>query len=103
MAAAAPGEAHAWTNYYCGVNLNSLSWCGDGTNHTYDSNRATASGWYVCERLLWADVPWIYNGEHCAWNSIYSYYGYNGSNLLEAEVTHGHSGVRVTVYGTAVA
>ena len=106
MAIAGTGEAHAWTNYYCGVGIIGHSWCGDGTNHTYDSNRAYgSSSVYFCERLVWADTGgWETSaGYSCGWGSIYRYYGSNPQWLYEAEATHTFNGQRHTVNGTAVA
>lgn len=104
MAIAGPGEAHAWTNYYCGAGIYGGSWCGDGTNHTYDSNRASGSGsLQVCERLTYADSGgWEVSGAACGWGSIYRYYGGNTQWLYEAEVTHTFGG-KYTVNGTGVA
>ena len=101
--AASAGEAHAWENHYCGVLLNSGSWCGDGSNHTYDYNRATYNGSgnvWVCARLLYADST-VERNKNCAYNfasqSIYS----NCCYLYEAEVSHSSGSARHTIYGYA--
>ena len=97
-------EAHGYTNYYCGVLLNSGSWCGDGSNHTYDSNRAEYSGAGlvdVCARLLYADSINQYKRE-CGVNSIWVYNGTNTTTLLEAEIKHESGTARHTLYGTGI-
>jgi hypothetical protein len=106
-AALTPATAGAFTNDYCGVLINSGTWCGDGSNHTYDSNRATYTGAgsvYVCERLLYADTSLVRPGGLCSPSSqIYHYYGANGSTNYEAEVSHSSGTARHTIYGQAVA
>lgn len=105
MSAATAGDAHAWTNYYCGVLISSGSWCGDGSNHTYDTNKAEykGSGYVrVCERLLYADTTATRNGYTCDTNRVYRNYGLTTTLLFEAEVTHTDNS-RHTIYGTAVA
>ena len=101
-AATGTGEAHAWTNYYCGASIYGYSWCGDGSDHTYDSNQATGSG-TVCERMLWANQPWVVNGVFCGPGTAGRYYGPNSASLYEAEVTHSNGAVRYIVNGMAVA
>ena len=103
--AGSAGEALAWDNYYCGVLLNSGSWCGDGSNHTYDWNRADYFGTgstMVCARLLYADSSSV-RGAQCGTNySIYNL-GTNTTTLYEAEVKHEDGTARHTINGHAFA
>jgi hypothetical protein len=99
------GDAHAFDNYYCGVLLNSGSWCGDGSNHTYDSTRGDypgAGSTWVCARLLYADTA-SERGRHC--NTNYGFYnlGTNTTTLYEAEVNHTDGAARHTIYGHGIA
>lgn len=101
--AASPGEAHAWENWYCGVLINSGSWCGDGSNHSYDYNRGkyTGTGYvYVCARLLYADSTTVREGPGCGYN-IGENFTYNNPYLYEAEVTHQSGSARHTIHGYA--
>ncbi len=103
--AANAGEAHAWENWYCGVLLNSGSWCGDGSNHTYDYNRGNYNGsgsTWVCARLLYADSSSV-RANNCYWNQGVNNIGTNTGTLLEAEVKHEDGAARHTIYGYAVA
>ncbi len=103
VSAVGAGDAHAWENWYCGVLLNSGSWCGDGTNHTYDYNRATYNGSgtvWVCARLLYADTPGV-RMSSCGTNVISVSESNNTSYLYEAEVKHESGSARHTIYGYA--
>ncbi len=100
--AAGAGEAHAWENWYCGVLLNSNSWCGDGSNHSYDYNRGSYNGsgsTYVCARFLYAD-SFSERARGCGTNVGYVYLPGN-TNLLEAEVKHDDGPARHTIHGYA--
>jgi len=83
-------SASAFTNAYCGVLIAEYTWCGDGSNHSYDYNRASYSGAgnvWVCERLLIADTSTQRESPLCAYNYIdqtFSSYPW----LTEAEVEH---------------
>jgi hypothetical protein len=103
----APASANAWSNTYCGVLLNSGTWCGDGSNHTYDSNEASYTGTgnvWVCERLLYADSSSVRGTPYCAYNYAPHNYGSTTATLFEAEVRHvTDSGARHTVWGYATA
>lgn len=103
--AANAGDAHAWENYYCGVLLYSGSWCGDGSNHTYDYNRGNYTGagsTTVCARLLYADTSSA-RITGCGLNQAIVNIGANTTSLLEAEVKHEDGAARHTIYGYAVA
>lgn len=99
-------SAFAWSNSYCGVLINQGTWCGDGSDHSYDYNRASYGGngtVYVCERLLWANSTRERLTPSCSYNYNARNYGAT-SSLFEAEVTHIYSGgARHTIYGYAVA
>jgi hypothetical protein len=105
--AAGGGDAHAWTNSYCGSLIYGYSWCSDNTNHSYDDNKAIYSGSgsvQVCERLRWADQPWEVKTPFCAINLVHRTYGYNTQYLYEADVQHKDpTNVRHTITGVAVA
>ncbi len=103
--ALSPPAAHAYDNYYCGVLINSGSWCGDGSNHSYDSNRAyyTGSGSvYVCERLVWPETTTARLSPKCAYNDVIRYYSTSSTSYWEAEVTHYSGNARHTTYGHGV-
>lgn len=107
-AAVAPATSHAFTNSYCGALINEGTWCGDGSDHTYDYNRASYTGGgsvWVCERLLYANTSSVRSGgPSCAYNYAARNYGSTVSTLFEAEVTHLYSGgARHTIYGYATA
>ena len=101
--AANAGEAHAWENWYCGVLLNSGSWCGDGSNHSYDFNRGdyygSGSTW-VCARFLYADTSTVRGTPGCNTNYGIINIGAN-TTLLEAEVKHQDGTARHTIHGYA--
>ena len=100
--AAGAGEAHAWENWYCGVLLNSGSWCGDGSNHSYDYNRGDYNGsgyTWVCARFLYADTSTL-RASACGTNQGVINIGAN-TTLLEAEVKHEDGTARHTIYGYA--
>lgn len=99
------GDAHAWTNYYCNTGVYGGSWCGDGSNHTYDNNKSVVGngGVLVCERMLWADSTYLVAQPFCHLGQAFKSYGANSSYLYEAEAQHTWTGVRMTVYGTAMA
>ena len=95
----------AFYNDYCGVLIWSGSWCGDGSDHTYDTNR----GWYsgsgsvqVCERLLYSSTHAVRWSPACGNNYVFRDYGAQSSTNFEAEVQH-LDGNRHTIYGRAVA
>ena len=99
-------SAAGFSNSYCGVLLNQGSWCGDGSNHSYNFNQAEYRGSgsvWVCERLLIADTSTQRSAPTCAYNYAarsYSAYAW----LTEAEATHLNStGARHTIYGYATA
>jgi hypothetical protein len=99
------GSAHAFANSYCGALIYPGTWCGDGSNHTYDYNRAQYTGdgsVYVCERLLIADTASERTPPSCGYNYVARLYG-PYPWLTEAEVTHLFSGGRHTIYGYATA
>lgn len=100
------GSAHAFANSYCGVLIYEGTWCGDGSNHSYNFNRAQYTGGgsvWVCERLLIADTSSEVAGPSCAYNYAARSYGAYPW-LTEAEVTHYYSGgARHTIYGYATA
>jgi hypothetical protein len=102
-----PAAAQAWTNSYCGVLISSGSWCGDGSDHTYDDNKAIYNGAgsvYVCERLLYANTSTMRGSGQCSpYSVIYQYYGVTTSTNFEAEVTHYSGSARHTITGVAVA
>lgn len=106
VALAAPEIAHGWANSYCGVLIHVNSWCGDGSNHSYDTNRGTYEGGgtvLVCQRLLKADTTTVRTGSSCSYGYVFQNYGLT-STLWEAEVTQSNSnGARHTIYGYAVA
>ena len=99
-------SAMAFSNGYCGVLINEGTWCGDGSDHSYDYNRASYGGGgnvYVCERLLWANTRTQRQAPSCSYNYNARNYGPT-SSLFEAEVTHIYSGgARHTIFGYAVA
>lgn len=100
--AATAGEARAWENHYCGVLLNSGSWCGDGSNHSYDYNRGNYNGsgtTWVCARFLYADTSTV-RASSCATNQGAINIGAN-TTLLEAEVKHEDGSARHTIHGYA--
>lgn len=101
----APAVSHAWSNTYCGVLINSGSWCGDGSDHTYDYNSASYGGSgsvWVCERLLNSSTRAVRSGSSCAYN--FTQRSYNAtSTLWEAEVTHWSGSSRHTITGYAIA
>ena len=104
-AAANAGDAHAWENWYCGVLIHSGSWCGDGSNHTYDFNRANYYGsgsTTVCARLLYADST-VERARLCGGNQAANNIGTNTSYLYEAEATHYSGAARHTIHGYAIA
>jgi hypothetical protein len=105
MAWGAPGAA-AFTNSYCGVLINEGTWCGDGSNHSYNYNRATYTGAgnvWVCERLLYADTTTQVESPVCAYNLADRSFT-PGAFLTEAEVTHNTgTGAQHTIYGYATA
>ena len=100
------GSAHAFANSYCGVLIYESTWCGDGSNHTYNYNRAQYTGFgdvYVCERLLIADTSSERMAPSCGYNYVARNYGAYPW-LTEAEVGHFYSGgARHTIYGYATA
>ena len=102
--AVAAGDAHAWETWYCGALLNSGSWCGNGSNHTYDYNKASYTGSgsvWVCARLLYADTT-AQRESDCGWNvAENTEQSANGSYLYEAEVKHESGAARHTIYGYA--
>ena len=101
-AAGSPGDAHAWENWYCGVLLNSGSWCGDGSNHSYDYNRGNYYGsgsTWVCARFLYADTSTA-RITGCSTNQGIVNVGSN-TQLLEAEVKHEDGAARHTIHGYA--
>jgi hypothetical protein len=101
-----PSSSFGYSNAYCGALINQGSWCGDGSNHSYDYNRAEYRGAgdvWVCERLLIADTRTERAGPTCGYD--YQAHGYPAYVwLTEAEVTHLYSGgARHTIYGYGVA
>lgn len=99
-------SAWGWANEYCGILLNSGTWCGDGTNHTYDFNSAEYRGSgdvWVCERLLYADTTKQRTPPSCSYNYIVHNYGLTQHTLFEAEVKHESGSKRHTVWGYAIA
>lgn len=99
-------DAAAWTNSYCGYLIDTGFWCGDRSDHTYDSNRARYYGSgsvTVCERLINSVTRATRGGSSCATNSVYNYYGATTQTLFEADVTHWSGSSRHTIYGEAVA
>ena len=102
----AAASANGFSNYYCGALINQGSWCGDGSNHSYDFNRATYNGGgavFVCERLLIADTSTQRKGPGCAYNYVEEYFS-PYPYLTEAEVAHFQSGgARHTIYGLGIA
>lgn len=99
-------DAGAFTNSYCGVLINEFTWCGDGSNHSYNYNEASYTGTgnvWVCERLLYADTTTQVESPRCAYNVSGRSFT-PGAFLTEAEVDHETgTGARHTIYGYATA
>ena len=99
-------SASAFTNPYCGVLIAENTWCGDGSNHSYNYNRASYTGAgnvWVCERLLIADTTTERETPFCAYNYIEKTFGTFGF-LTEAEVQHNTgTSANHTIYGYATA
>lgn len=98
--------ASAFTNSYCGVLIAENSWCGDGSNHSYNYNRASYTGAgnvWVCEHLLIADTSTERQSPLCAYNYIDQSFG-SYPWLTEAEVVHATgTGANHTIYGYGTA
>jgi hypothetical protein len=97
-------SASAYTNSYCGVLKSAYSWCGDGSNHSYNFNSATYAGAgdvWVCERLLIADSTTPRESPWCGYNSIDRSFA-SFPQLTEAEIQH-QTGSQHTIYGYATA
>jgi hypothetical protein len=97
-------SASAFTNSYCGVLVSAFTWCGDGSNHSYNFNSATYTGGgdvYLCERLLIADSKEPREGAVCGYNSVSQTFGAY-PYLTEAEIQH-QTGANHTIYGYATA
>ena len=105
-AAASPASA-SFQNGYCGVLVPQGVWCSDGTDHTYDYNRAEYRGGgsvWVCEQLRYANTSTPRATPTCAYNYAAKNYGLTQYTLFEADVTHLYSGgANHTIYGYAVA
>jgi hypothetical protein len=99
-------NASAFTNSYCGVLIGENSWCGDGSNHSYNYNRASYTGAgnvWVCERLLVADTTTERESPICGYNYAEKAFGAFGL-LTEAEVLHNTgTSANHTIYGYATA
>jgi hypothetical protein len=99
-------SASAFTNSYCGALIAEYSWCGDGSNHSYNYNRASYTGGgnvWVCERLLIADTSTQRAAPGCAYNYVDQTFGAYPW-LTEAEVDHATgTGANHTIYGYATA
>jgi hypothetical protein len=99
-------SAPAFTNSYCGVLVSQGTWCGDGSNHSYNYNRGTYTGAgnvWVCERLLIADTATQREAPQCAYNYVDQSFGAYPW-LTEAEVMHNTGGgASHTIYGYATA
>ena len=99
-----PGEAHALVNTYCGYSVPPLTWCSDGSAHTYDRNKAYYNGsvWLkVCERLIYYSSRAEY-GRSCEYMSTSQYYFANGSTMFEAQARHENASSR-TIWGEGTA
>lgn len=100
-----PGVASAFDDSYCGALIDEDYWCGDGSRHTFDYNRAEYNGTgnvWVCERLLYDGTSTVRaGGPSCGYNYQTRSYGPTTS-LFNAQVTHYYSGgARHTIYGFA--
>jgi hypothetical protein len=99
--------AQAFTNNYCGALIAEGTWCGDGSNHSYNYNQATYTGAgnvWVCERLLIADTTTQREAPQCGFNYIDRTFSSGYPYLTEAEVTHNTgTGANHTIYGYATA
>lgn len=104
LVALGASSASAFTNSYCGVLISASTWCGDGSNHSYNFNSATYNGAgnvWVCERLLIADSSQPRLPPSCGYNQIEETFG-TYPLLTEAEVQH-QTGANHTIYGYATA
>jgi hypothetical protein len=104
LLALSTASASAFTNSYCGVLISAGTWCGDGSNHSYNYNSATYNGAgdvWVCERLLIADTSSERESPQCAYGFVERTFGAY-PYLTEAEVRHS-TGANHTIYGYATA
>lgn len=102
--AVSPGEVRALTVDYCGFSIPAWSWCSNGSNHTYDSNKAYYNGsasLSVCQRLIYFTSRVEYH-RTCAPTSTYRYYWANTGTMFEAQVLHDNGSSR-TIWGQGVA
>ncbi|HMJ37638.1 MAG TPA: hypothetical protein VK501_27275 [Baekduia sp.] len=104
LVALGTASASAYTNSYCGVLKTAYSWCGDGSNHSYNYNSATYAGAgdvWLCERLLIADSTTQRATPSCAYNAVDESFA-SFPQLTEAEIQH-QTGSQHTIYGYATA
>lgn len=96
--------ATTFDNTYCGASMSVGSWCGDGSDHSYNFNRATytadSTNVWVCQRLLYSDTHSQVSTPTCNYNLISQ--TYSTLLLTEAEVSHQTSPSRV-IWGYATA
>jgi hypothetical protein len=105
LAALSTASASAFTNSYCGVLIASGTWCGDGSNHSYNYNSASYNGAgdvWVCERVLIADTSSERESPQCAYTFVERTFPTGYPWLTEAEVRHS-TGANHTIYGYATA
>jgi hypothetical protein len=104
LCALGASSASAFTNSYCGSLIAAFSWCGDGTNHSYNFNSATYTGGgdvWVCERLMIANSTDEREGPICGYDAVDQTFGAYPF-LTYAQVQH-QTGANHTIYGYATA
>jgi hypothetical protein len=92
--------AHATTFNYCGVLLNSGTWCGNTLAYfTYNSASYNGGGSViVCQHVVAFSTGVVRYPPTCGYNDTAS--AYTSNVLSEAEVTHSSGSARHTIYGS---